>query len=135
MRRSTDDRGQIITLSVHLRVHHDAREAARRVGPSATADSFRDPQAYTQRSVVTGTGGEHGGNGGLLAHDSRCGVVYLSTTHDTGQSVSEPVLATLGHYRDDDEEQVCAGQFSMSSRPIVRSLLLKDIANYINAIR
>ena len=89
MRRSTDDRGQIITLSVHLRVHHDAREAARRVGPSATADSFRDQQAYTQRSVVTGTGGEHGGNGGLLAHDSCCGVVYLSTTHDRHRSVSQ----------------------------------------------
>jgi len=38
-RRSTDDHGQFITLSVHLCVQHDAREADRRAGPSATADT------------------------------------------------------------------------------------------------
>jgi len=36
-RRSTDDRRQFITLSVHLCVQYDTREAARRAGPSATA--------------------------------------------------------------------------------------------------
>jgi len=37
-RRPTDDLGQFITLSVHLCLQHDAHEAARRAGPSATAD-------------------------------------------------------------------------------------------------
>ena len=37
-RRSVDDLGQFITLSVHLCVQDDAREAAHRAGPSATAD-------------------------------------------------------------------------------------------------
>jgi len=35
---TTDDLGQFITLSVHLCLQHDARVAARRAGPSATAD-------------------------------------------------------------------------------------------------
>jgi len=35
-----DDHGQFITLIVHVCVQHDAREAARRAGPSATASSI-----------------------------------------------------------------------------------------------
>ena len=38
-RRSTDNLGQFITLHVHLCVQHGAREAARRVDPSAAADT------------------------------------------------------------------------------------------------
>jgi len=34
-RRSTVDLGPFIALSVHLCVQHDAREAARRAGPSS----------------------------------------------------------------------------------------------------
>ena len=37
-RRSIDDLGQFITLSVHFRVQHDEREAARRSGPSVTVN-------------------------------------------------------------------------------------------------
>jgi len=42
-RRSTDNHGQFITLSVYLCVQHDAREADRRAGPSATADTCLNP--------------------------------------------------------------------------------------------
>ena len=38
-RRSTDDLGQFITLSIFVCVQHDAREVARRAGPSATDDT------------------------------------------------------------------------------------------------
>ena len=41
-RRLTADLGQFITLSFHLCVQHDAHDAVRRTGPSATADTFID---------------------------------------------------------------------------------------------
>jgi len=51
-RRSTDDLGQLITPSVHLRVQDDARETARRAGPSATADTrFPRRRIDTARTV------------------------------------------------------------------------------------
>ena len=51
-RRSTDDLGQLITPSVHLRVQNDARETARRAGPSATADTrFPRRRIDTARTV------------------------------------------------------------------------------------
>ena len=40
--QTTLDLGQFITLSVHVDVQHDACAAARRAGPSATADTHVD---------------------------------------------------------------------------------------------
>ena len=37
--RPTEDRRQLITLSVHLCVQHDGRDLARRAGPSTTAET------------------------------------------------------------------------------------------------
>ena len=49
---STDDRRLLIALSVHLCVRHNGRDAARRVGPSATAEGrvFRSNSSDSMES-------------------------------------------------------------------------------------
>ena len=55
-RRSTDDLGQLITPSVHLRVQDDARETARRAGPSATADTRLPRRRIDTARIVCAAG-------------------------------------------------------------------------------